>query len=174
MSRELSGTIERLLEALRLTTRAQLAAALEIRPQSIVSALNRREIPEAWLYRVAYLTGRNVEWLRTGRGAVWREEVAADSGAPDYGKSAGRTSGRGPRRAGRMPASLRRLLQAWEELGQSEQATVARLIEALRGGDREIRDHLVREMKLIEDSLRARLKARARRRSRSRPGISGG
>lgn len=169
MSRELSGIIARLLDALHLTTRAQLAAALEIRPQSIVSALNRREIPEAWLYRVAYLTGRNVEWLRTGRGAVWREAVAADSGASGYGRGAGKTSGRGAGKAGRIPAPLRRLLQAWEGLGQPEQATVARLVEALRGGDREIRDHLIREMKLIEDSLRAR----TRRRPRPRPRASG-
>lgn len=174
MSRELSGIIERLLASLQLTTRAQLAAALDIRPQSIVSALNRREIPEAWLYRVAYLTGRNVEWLRTGRGAMWREAVAADNGPPAYARGGGTAAGRGMGQAGRMPTPLRRLLQDWDDLGRSEQATVTRLVEALRGGDREIRDHLVREMKLIEDSLRARRKTRARRPVRSRSKASGG
>lgn len=154
MPREPYATIDRLLAALRVKTQAQLAAGLQIRPQSIVSAVNRKEIPEAWLYRVAYLTGRNVEWLRTGRGPVWREPVASEEGPPAYGmmKSA--------------PASLRRLLEVWDELDEQEQATVVRLVEALRLGDREIRDHLIREMKLIEESLRAR---RTKRTSRRRP-----
>ncbi|MDE3036328.1 MAG: helix-turn-helix domain-containing protein, partial [Nitrospirota bacterium] len=39
--------VERLIVALGLKTQAQLAGSLEIRPQSIVSAINRGEIPEA-------------------------------------------------------------------------------------------------------------------------------
>lgn len=57
MSQEPREIIERLIGARDLKTRAQLAAGLEIKPQSIVSAVNRGEIPEAWLYRVAYRTG---------------------------------------------------------------------------------------------------------------------
>ncbi len=157
MSREPYAILDRLLAALHVKTRTQLAASLQIRPQSIVSAINRREIPEAWLYRVAYMTGRSVEWLRTGKGPVWHEPVAAESGLPVYGAEKG------------APAPVRRLLEIWSELGAQERTAVSRFVEALRSGDREIREHMIRQMKLIEESLQLR---RARRGKRRRPARS--
>lgn len=143
--------VERLVAALGVETQAQLAARLEIRPQSIVSAITRGEIPAAWLYRVAYLTGRSVEWLRTGKGEGWREDVIAETPPRPYG-------GKG------QSAVLRRILEVWEELDAEDQATVERCVQALRSGDREIHDHLVVQMKLIEETVQRRHAKRGRRR----------
>lgn len=157
MPSEARDIIERLLTALDLKTQTQLAAALEIRPQSIVSAINRGEIPEAWLYRVAYLTGRNVEWLRTGRGPAWRENVVGEGATPLYG------SGRP------LSPSLRRVLDAWDDLDSEEQAALRRCVDALHGGDRDIREHLMAQLKLIEETVQMRRAKRARRRHQAAP-----
>lgn len=157
MYSEPRGIIERLLVALGVKTQAQLAASLEIRPQSIISAIHREEIPEAWLYRVAYLTGRSVEWLRTGKGPAWQENVIGERTAPSYGNRGGQAAG------------LRHVLEAWEELDEEERATVERCAEVLRIGDRDIREHLIAQLKLIEETVRRRRTRRAHRRYRSNP-----
>jgi hypothetical protein len=157
MDSESRGIIERLLAALDLKTQTQLAASLEIKPQSIISAMSRGEIPEAWLYRVAYLTGRNVDWLRTGKGPVWHGNVTAEVTSPLYGGGRGHS------------APLRRVLEAWEELDSEERVTVERCTEALRVGDRDIREHLIAQLKLIEEAIHARQAKRARRRPHSAP-----
>jgi hypothetical protein len=157
MDSEPRGTIERLMIALDLKTQAQLAAGLEIKPQSIISAMGRGEIPDAWLYRVAYLTGRNVDWLRTGRGPVWHGNVTAESTSPLYGGGKGHA------------APLRRVLEAWEDLDSEERVAVERCAEALRIGDRDIREHLIAQLKLIEETIQMRRAKRARRRHHSAP-----
>ncbi len=134
--------VERLIAALGLTTQAQLAASLEIKPQSIVSALNREEIPEAWLYRVAYRTGRSVEWLRTGRGPAWQGTHVAEASVPGYGGEKKRS------------AMAQQLNEAWDQLGAEEQAAVVRCAEILRTADRDLHDHLIAELKLMEKMTR--------------------
>lgn len=149
------GIVERLMAALDLKTQAQLAAGLGIRPQSIISAISRGEIPEAWLYRVAYLTGRSVEWLRTGKGSVWHGSVVAEAPAPAYGSG------------GDYSAPLRRVVEAWGVLDSEERATVERCVDALRVGDRDIREHLITQLKLIEETVHMRRAKRSRRRPHS-------
>jgi hypothetical protein len=151
MGSEPRDIVERLIAALGVETQAQLATQLEIRPQSVVSAVTRGEIPAAWLYRVAYLTGRSVEWLRTGKGETWRAGVIAETPPQAYG-------GKG------QSAVLRRILEVWEELDAEAQVTVERCVQALRSGDREVRDHLVTQMKLIEETVRQRRATRGSRR----------
>lgn len=138
------AVIERLIAALNLRTQAQLAARLGIRPQSIISAIRRGEIPGAWLYRVAYLSGRRVEWLRNGKGPIWHELMVAEAPARPYG------------------AALHRVLAAWEGLDAEGQATVERCAELLRLEHRDIRAHLIRQLKLIEETARVRQSKRAR------------
>jgi len=149
--------VERLIVALGLTTQAQLAAGLEIRPQSIVSAVNRGEIPEAWLYRVAYRTGRSIEWLRTGRGPVWHGAALAEAPAPAYGDDR------------RGAAMLQRMIEAWEELDGEAQAAALRCVDILRRADRDICAHLIAELKLIEEAAQRRQATRKRSRARSKP-----
>lgn len=153
MASDPRGIIDRLILALGLKTQAQLAARLEIRPQSINSAINRGEIPEAWLYRVAYLTGRNVEWLRTGKGPIRHGTLIAEAPATAYGSGKGK------------PAILRRVLEAWGQLDAEEQTAVERCTELLRLEDRDIRAHLINQLKLIEETARVRRAKRARRRT---------
>ncbi len=155
MGSEPREIIDRLLQALNLKTQAQLAVSLEIRPQSIVSAVHRGEIPEGWLYRVAYLTGRNVEWLRTGKGPIWHADIAAETSPGGYG-------------AGGIPdAAFRRLAEVWEELDAEEQASLERCAEILRVGDRDVREHLIGQLKLMEEAVQLRRRKRSRVRLRS-------
>ena len=144
--------IERLIVSLDIKTQAQLAASLEIKPQSIISAVSRGEVPDAWLYRVAYLTQRNVDWLRTGKGPMWHGHVTAETMSPLYGEGKGHA------------VPLRRLLEAWEDFNAEERVTVARCADALRIGDREIREHLMTQLKMIEETIHTRQAKRARRR----------
>ncbi|TAJ22379.1 MAG: hypothetical protein EPO64_13950 [Nitrospirae bacterium] len=152
MGSEPRGIIERLIAALSLKAQAQLAASLAIRPQSIISAVNRGEIPEAWLYRVAYLTGRSVEWLRTGKGPVWQANIIGEGAAPSYGNR------------GEQSAVLRHMLEVWEELDEEERVTVVRCAEILQVGDRDIREHLIAQLKLVEETVQRRRAKRGHRR----------
>jgi hypothetical protein len=150
------GIIERLMTALGLQTQTQLASSLDIRPQSIVSAVKRGDIPEAWLYRVAYRTGRSFEWLRTGKGPIWRENVIAEAPAA-YGRTG-------------APVALRRILEVWQELGIEEQTAVQRCAELLGLEDRDIRAHLVNQLKLIAETASVRRAKRSRRRAKGSRG----
>lgn len=154
MSQEPREIIERLIVALDLKTQAQLAAGLEIKPQSIVSAVNRGEIPEAWLYRVAYRTGRSVEWLRTGKGPAWQGAHVAEAPAPAYGDKG-------------QPEMLHRVNQAWDHMDADARAMVLRCAEILRSVDRDLREHLIAQVKLIDEMAQAR---RAKRAGPKRPG----
>lgn len=138
MQSEPRAIIERLIVALNLKTQAQLAAKLGVRPQSISSAIRRGEIPGGWLYQVAYLSGRRVEWLQTGKGPTWHEFVVAEAPAQPYG------------------AALHRVLAALGELDAEGQAAVECCAELLRLGHRDIRSHLIHQLKLIKETARAR------------------
>lgn len=74
--------IERLLSASGHHTQAALARHLDIAPQRITDAISNGQIPELWIYRVAYHSGYRAEWLRTGRGSklhLGRTEVIAET-----------------------------------------------------------------------------------------------
>lgn len=135
--------IERLILALNLKTQAQLAASLEIRPQSIVSAVHRGEIPDAWLYRVAYRTGRSIEWLKTGQGSVWHGGLLAEAPAPAYGVK-------------KQAELLQLVVQAWDCLDADERKTLVRCVEILRGADRDLRGHLIAQVSLMDETTQAR------------------
>jgi hypothetical protein len=61
------------------------------------------------------------------------------------------------------------VLEAWEELDSEERVTVERCAEALRIGDRDIREHLIAQLKLIEETVQGRRAKRVRRRPHSTP-----
>ena len=143
MRQEPREIIERLMAALELKTQAQLAASLEIRPQSIVSALNRGEVPEAWLYRVAYRTGRSIEWLRTGKGPAWHGALLAEAPAPAYGDQ-------------RQAEMRQQVMQAWDALEVDERRIVLRCIEILQGADQDLRGHLIAQLKFIDEMAQTR------------------
>lgn len=143
MRQEPREIIGRLIAALELKTQVQLAASLEIRPQSIVSALNRGEIPEAWLYRVAYRTGRSIEWLRTGKGPAWYGALLAEAPAPAYGDQ-------------RQAEMRLHIMQAWDALEADERRIVLRCIEILQGADQDLRGHLIAQLKFIDEMAQTR------------------
>jgi hypothetical protein len=74
--------IERLMMATGAKTDSALARALDIRPQSVVAAKKRRQIPPGWLVLVAkkfrvsadwLFFGKNVECPQTAASALRRE-----------------------------------------------------------------------------------------------------
>ncbi|MBM4133737.1 MAG: bacteriophage CI repressor [Nitrospira sp.] len=149
MPQEPRDIIDRLIVALDLKTQAQLAASLEIRPQSIVSALNRGEVPEAWLYRVAYRTGRSIEWLKTGKGPAWHGALLAEPPAPAYGDKS-------------QPEMWQRVSQAWAHMDADERGLLLRCVEILNGSEHDLREHLIAQVKLIDEMAQARRTKRAR------------
>lgn len=75
----------RLQEALQLRTQAQLAEFLGVRQGNISQAVAGNRVPDLWLYKVSYATGRSIDWLRTGDGNpahVLISESVAQYGPP--------------------------------------------------------------------------------------------
>lgn len=64
------------MAALAVKTQGDLAAKLDTSQSTIAMAIKRGKVPDVWLYKVAYQTGRRVEWLRTGQGHEFAETVA--------------------------------------------------------------------------------------------------
>lgn len=127
--------IDRFMESLELSTQSSLAALLDVAPQRINEAIRRGKIPDAWLYKVAYLTGRDVDWLRTGEGSEFKEgAVARCQQLPP-----------GPRRA-----ILSQIEQYLVQAPDDELSSVQRLIEALNRAAPDVRSHLVNQLKVIE------------------------
>ncbi len=143
------------MSALAVSTQVQLSGRLGIKPQSIVSAEKRGEIPEAWLYRVAYSTGKSIEWLRTGRGPVWQAKVVSEPTAPRYGDRRG------------LAETSSDLMSLWNELDLEERTTVRRCAEALRAGNRDMRELVIRQMKLVEEAIQRRSRRKGSRRRSS-------
>lgn len=61
-----------------MTTQAQLAAALGVRQGNISQAIQNNRVPDLWLYKVSYITGRSFEWLQTGAGEPLHVLAAED------------------------------------------------------------------------------------------------
>lgn len=74
--------IDRLLSSGTYPSQSALARHLDVAPQRITDAIARNQIPELWIYRIAYETGFRAEWLKTGHGAkvhAARTEVIAET-----------------------------------------------------------------------------------------------
>ena len=79
--------IERLLSSGNYPSQSALARHLNVAPQRITDAIARGQIPDLWIFRIAYEAGVRAEWLQTGRGAklhAARTEVIAES-LKEYG-----------------------------------------------------------------------------------------
>lgn len=73
--------IKRILEALNIKAQKDLAAFFDTSPSTISSAIGRDQIPEGWLYKVAYETQCRVEWLKTGDLPKYLDEAVAEARA---------------------------------------------------------------------------------------------
>lgn len=124
-------TIDRLVKATGCQNKSDLARYLEITPQRITEAMGRGKISEAWFYKIAYRTGRRVEWLRTGQGPEFLDEAAAEE--VEFGRS----------------ALVRELTEAMDHLDEEEQAAIRRAVEILKTGPLDVRQHLMGQLKLL-------------------------
>lgn len=75
--------INRLKEALDVTSDLQLATYLGISRQNIGAARKRNDVPTGWIYKVAEMTGCSMDWLGFGRGP---KRTMATYGEPKPGR----------------------------------------------------------------------------------------
>ena len=68
--------LQRLMQALDVSTDAELARKLGITPQSVSGARKRTEVPPSWIQACAAQTGVNAHWLFFGRGPMYLPEAA--------------------------------------------------------------------------------------------------
>ena len=70
-----SRIINRLSLSIGAKTQSSLAEFLGVRQGNISQAIKNNHVPESWLYKVSYHTGRTVEWLRSGTGPEFADAV---------------------------------------------------------------------------------------------------
>ena len=75
---ETEEIIGRLKEALSVKSDGELANNLGISRQNIGAARKRDDVPPGWIYKVAELSGRSMDWLRFGQGPKVRVEYKTE------------------------------------------------------------------------------------------------
>jgi hypothetical protein len=112
--------INRLRLSLSVSTLAELARLLDVSPQAINGAIRKRQIPEAWLYKVAYITGRRVEWLQSGHGHEFSHEEMEK-----YRRD--------------FPPSIQELREQYGKLSEAERSIVDNAMKLILSSDPQIR-----------------------------------
>jgi Bacteriophage CI repressor helix-turn-helix domain len=128
--------IERLQRSLGFTSLAALARELEIDPSAINAAIRQKRLPDVWLYKVAYRTGRRVEWLRSGEGPEFAS-IAAEESA-HYLLD--------------LPPALQALLKQRAALTEAEQSIVDNALKLLLSSDPDMRLLVVQVAEKILES----------------------
>lgn len=118
--------IERFKRSFGVNTQTALAKMLDLTPSSITDALRREEIPDVWLYKVAYRTGRRVEWLQSGQGPEFADAISKEK-----------------ERYQRLSPALRCLIDQLSELSGAEQSIVGNAMKLLLSHDLETRSIMV-------------------------------
>lgn len=137
--------IERLQCALGLTSLAALARELQIDPSAINAAIRQKRLPDVWLYKVAYRTGRRVEWLQSGEGPEF-----SDMEAEEKAKY---------RRA--FPPALQGLIDQWTDLSEAERSIVDSAMKLLLSADAETRDLVVKVVESVQEHRKSHRQQRA-------------
>ena len=126
-------------------TQAQLGGILNISQAAVTQAISKDKIPEAWIYKVAYQTGRRAEWLKSGQGPEFAN-LAAEEEA-HY------------RRA--LSPALQGLINQWTELSESERSIVDSAMKLLLSADAETRDLVVKVVESVRTHRKFQRQQRA-------------
>lgn len=145
-SEKITKIVERLMLVSGVNTQVQLAHVLDISQAAVTQAISKGKIPEAWLYKVAYRTGRRVEWLQSGQGPEFTDAAAEES--EQYRRT--------------LPPVLQGLIDQWSDLSESERSIVDSAMKLLLSADAETRDLVV---KVVESVREHRKFQRQQRRS---------
>ena len=125
--------INRLSRSVGAKTQSALAEFLRVRQGNISQAIKNNHVPDTWLYKVSYHTGRTVEWLRSGTG-------------PEFADAAHETE----RRYGLIEAeALRIFLTRRLDLKQDQQHLIDHALRLLMETDDETRELMVVLLKKI-------------------------
>lgn len=141
--------LNRMQQALGVKTRRALAKFLGISPSNINQAIGKNRVPELWLYKVGEETRTPVAYF-TEIHPEGAEKHGVHEPAPVYIRN-----------------TLNDLI---ERLDEEERQAVDRLVRALKGGDAQVRRHLIVQLQIIIDALHAR---RARTRQTQEEGGGG-
>ncbi|MDT7040828.1 helix-turn-helix domain-containing protein [Candidatus Nitronereus thalassa] len=112
-----TAVLKRIMEVLKVTSQRDLAATLGTTPSNISTTLKRAQIPEAWLYKVAYESQCRIEWLKTGEGPKFLDQAVAEARAA-YGTHA--------------MEGFEKLLNEWKNLDGTKRSLAQNCIEAIR------------------------------------------
>lgn len=115
-----TDTVKRILEVLNIKAHKDLATFFDTSPSTISSAIGRDQVPEVWLYKVAYETQCRVEWLQTGTLPKYLDEAVAEARAT-YG--VGTLTG------------IEDLLKDWKKLDESERRLAELSLRVIAFGD---------------------------------------
>ena len=140
------GVIQRLCEALEVTTQTELAERLGVQQGNISQALSRNHVPEVWIYKVAYETGSREEWIRSGEEP---QKIANDNYLPPSEAGIAKPLHSFVRETG--PSYARTIIEQLASLDGAERVALERFLRGLQ--DAETRRHLIGQMQIIERAL---------------------
>lgn len=148
--------IRRFQAATGCATLVELAKYLEVHPSRINEVIRRGKIPDTWLYKIAYRTRRNEDWLKTGAGPEFIDGAAAEAAA-EFGRT----------------AAAREVIEAMEHMDEEEQQATRQFLNILKVGDMKVRRHIIGQVALLDDlaATKRRMKP-TRRESREVPILS--
>lgn len=133
--------VHRLMSSLKVKTQVELAHHLGITPQSVNSSLSRGEIPDSWLYKVAYETGCRVEYLKTGQGPEHLNEAVAEV-RQLYG----------------LPSleQISPLVDLWKKLNERERRIIETCVELVMEGESELVGEMLQAIRRKLDAGRTK------------------
>lgn len=114
-------------------TQTQLAGALGISQAAVTQAIAKGKIPEGWAYKVAYSTGRRVDWILSGRGTEFANTAAEEM----------------ERYRRELPPALHDLTEQWTALTETERAIVDNALKLLLSSDAETRGLMVNVLQSV-------------------------
>ena len=120
------------MRACSARTQTHLASALGISQAAVTQAIAKGKIPDGWAYKVAYSTGRRVEWILSGRGTEFSSTAAEEMA----------------RYRRELPPALHDLTEQWTALSDTERAIIDNALKLLLSSDAETRG-------LMEDVLQS-------------------
>jgi hypothetical protein len=140
MSREnISKVIARIMGASGCKNQSELADFVGTSQPAVARAIKDGKAPDHWLYRIAYRTGRRVEWLQSGHGTEFQDLAAEEM----------------ERYRRELPPALHDLAGQWRALPEPERAIVDNALTLLLSSDADTRA-------LMVDVLRALVEHRKR------------
>jgi len=127
--------VERLVSSLGMENFAELARWLGVDPSVINRAIRTGKVPESWIYKVAYQTGRRLEWVETGKGVELHGNEPPGGELADTGHA-------------------KKLVSVLKDFNEEELETLQNLAELLIGSERPVRRNIFAQLKTMQETVK--------------------